>query len=436
MSHLIPFRGVLYNPDRVDDISRVVAPPYDMISPGEQQALHDGDPFNLVRLTLGFRFPEDTREDNRYTRAARTMESWLGEGVLVRDNEPSIYVYDQEYSLGEGQNYLRRGFIALAHLEEFGGGRIFPHERTFSGPKEDRLKLTAACRANFSQIFSFYGDPEERVDGIIRENLPGEPRFDLTDGRGVRHILYSITDPSVIAAITGGMKDQTLFIADGHHRYETSLRFRQMMKEDSPAEYSGDYDYVMMYFANTYSPGLNILPFHRLIKLPEFIESSKVVKRLKYVGDLTRVPISDDRPAALARLIGEMSRAREGDHLFGVYAPPDLYLLRYRRGALPSTAAGGGMDDLDVNILHRTIMEEVLEGAVSQVEIAYTGRQEEILEKMDRKEYHLAFLLNPTRVEQVREIASAGQRMPPKSTNFHPKLISGLVLNVMGRETH
>ena len=126
MSHLIPFRGVLYNPDRVDDISRVVAPPYDMISPGEQRALHDGDPFNLVRLTLGYGFPEETEEDNRYTRAAKTMESWLGKRVLVRDDEPSIYVYDQEYSLGEGQNYLRRGFIALAHLEDFGGGRIFP----------------------------------------------------------------------------------------------------------------------------------------------------------------------------------------------------------------------------------------------------------------------------------------------------------------------
>jgi uncharacterized protein (DUF1015 family) len=431
MSGIIPFRGVVYNPEGIRDISRVAAPPYDMISPREQKALYQRDPHNVVRLILGFQKPEDNEEDNRYTRAAGTLEEWLRQRVLIRDDEPSFYVYDQEYSLERGGRYQRRGFISLVRLEEFGVGGIYPHESTMSGPKEDRLKLMMATRSNFSQIFSFYSDRESRVEAVLQENLPARPRFRFTDDKNVSHTLFSITDPSVISEITGLMKERSVFIADGHHRYETALNFRRMMKEQLGDRYSVSYDYIMMYLANTCSPGLNILPFHRLIRLPDSIGTSMVVERLRHVGELTELASGPDRAALLGDMQEKMSRAAEDEHLFGLYAPPRIFLLRHRSGTAPPRDAKGILDALDVKILHRIILEKALGGELSRAEIAYVRQESDILEKMDADDYHLAFFLNPTRVDQVREIAYAGLRMPPKSTNFHPKLVSGLVMNVM-----
>ncbi len=431
MTEISPFRGVLYHPEHPGDIARLVAPPYDMISPEEQQALCDRDDHNIVRLILGCQFPEDTPARNRYTRAAEALKAWLGKGILRRDEAPALYVYDQEYSLPRKPRLSRHGFIALARLEELGKGSIHPHEKTMSGPKEDRLNLMLACRANFSQVFSFYDDPAGEVERVIAGAMPERPLFDFTDRSGVRHALTPLTDKEALARVRTIMADRALFIADGHHRYETALNFRRIMRERLGEAFPASYDHVMMYFANMSSPGLTILPFHRLVSLPEGVETAAVITRLADLGNLAPLPASAERYATINFLLEQMSQAGEDEHRFGVWAPPAFYLLSVPRGAGRVEAPASRVDDLDVSVLHRIVLEEALGAALPQAEVSYLTREEDILARMDARDRQVVFFLNPTRVDQVRDIAATGLRMPPKSTNFHPKLISGLVLNLL-----
>ncbi len=430
MARIEPFKGVLYNPGGIKEISRVVAPPYDMISPLEQKELYEKDPHNIVRLILGYQYPRDSENENRYTRAAAALEEWLGQSVLRRDGAPSIYIYDQEYGLSRGPRLKRRGFIALAALEELGQGSIYPHERTLSGPKEDRLKLMLACRANFSQIFSFYNDPAGAIDGVMTE-ATGETRFDFSDAAGVRHALHALTEPAAVDRIRGLMADKSLFIADGHHRYETALNFRRLMRQEMGDGYPAAYDYVMMYFVNMSSPGITILPFHRVVALPPDLSAQAVVDRIKPLGELIPVGRGKDRMADLQELLETMSLTVEGEHRFGIFAPPSFHLLIYRHGWKEGSEREQLVDGLDVSILHKVLLEEGLMGFENQAEIAYHTREKDILALIDKGSHQMVFFLNPTKIGQVSRIAGAGLRMPPKSTNFHPKLISGLVFNLL-----
>lgn len=430
MSFIEPFKGVLYNPAAGLAIDKVVAPPYDMISSEGQKALYERDEHNIIRLILGYRKPDDSEADNRYTRASAVLKKWMADNVLIRDAEPAIYVYDQEYSISRGQRLTRRGFISLALLEELGGGSIYPHERTLSSPKEDRLKLMLACGANFSQIFSFYDDPAGEIDQAIADARPPHPRFDFTDDAGVSHTLYALTDTQAIGRVKNGMENKTLFIADGHHRYETALNYRNIMRKRTGRSGPSPYDYVMMYFANMSDSGLTILPFHRLISLPADMKTVEVISRLRTVGRLEKVAGGPGGEIELAGLLEKIGGSKQRQHRFGIYAPPDSYIFTYEISVPPKEDAAGLVESLDVSVLHRVILENVLQGSLDQTEIAYLTDEREITEKMADGSYDMAFLLNPTGVGQVRDIASSGLRMPPKSTNFHPKLISGLVINV------
>lgn len=238
MAKLVPFRGLRYNLSRIDDPASVMAPPYDVISPALQDELYRRSPYNVVRLILGKTAGGDSEADNRYTRAAADFQRWQQEGLLVRDPEPSIYLYDQEYSLEEGGSVVRRGFIALSRLEEFTSGVVKPHEKTLSGPKTDRFNLIKACSANFSPIFSLYADPCCVLESLTRKERERQPEIEVVDDDRVRHRLWRVTDSLIISKAHDLLDSKPLFIADGHHRYEAAINFRNYLREKHP-EFTG-----------------------------------------------------------------------------------------------------------------------------------------------------------------------------------------------------
>lgn len=432
MADISPFNGICYDRERIRGIDAVTAPPYDMISPALQQELYERDPYNVVRLILGTTSEADTDADNRYTRAAATLTDWLASGILQRDAAPAIYRYEQEYTHPRGHRLVRTGFIARLRLEELGQGTIHPHEHTLSGPKEDRLRLMLACHANFSQIFTIYDDPAKVADTALAAAVEGaRPRWEFVDQAGVRHTLHAVGDPAVHARVAAAMADKVLFIADGHHRYETALTYRKRRRQELGAACPESVDHVMMFFANMATPGLTILPFHRIVTLPDGVDPRKVAGVLGELGSVSRVEPAATPEETIARLQDEMEKAAPGEHRFGVWLQPDFHLVSIRRdGAVGGASAG--VDVLDVSILHKVIMEKVIGRTIDPHDITYATWREDVVRKMTLSERSIAFILNPTRMDQVRDLAASGVRMPPKSTNFHPKLVSGLVFNLLG----
>ena len=276
MANILPFQGTLYSREVVGDIGNVVAPPYDVITADDQQALHARHQNNVIRLELGLDQPDDGPSRNRYTRAASLLRDWLVRGALRRDPQPAIYPYRIEYRVPSGEpgadHRVLKGFLSLVELEEFGTGRIFPHENTRSAAKTDRLNLLETCRANFSPIFSLFSDSEGTVNQLIEKSVNVDrPRIDVRDDSGFRHQLWAITQRDVLRELTDAMKPKPLFIADGHHRYETALTYRRLRRQQ-PGHQTCDglqpYDGVLMLFSSLQDPGLTILPTHRVLKTP------------------------------------------------------------------------------------------------------------------------------------------------------------------------
>ncbi|MBI3755694.1 MAG: DUF1015 domain-containing protein, partial [Deltaproteobacteria bacterium] len=277
MAKIAPFRGILYNSEKVGDFNKVMAPPYDVISPAYQDELYKRHPHNIIRLILGKTSSGDAAGNDRYSHAAADFKKWQEQGILARDEKPAIYYYVQVYKLKDGQRKTRKGFIALAKLEEFGKGGIHPHEKTLAGPKADRLKLMQACHANFSCIFSLYSEPQKTTNKLLEDCcLTGSPIIDVADDDGVESKVWRVSDQNIIKKVVEMMSDKPLFIADGHHRYETALNYRNMMKERTTPPFSkggerGGYtgkeafNYVMMYFSNMDDEGMTIMPTHRVI---------------------------------------------------------------------------------------------------------------------------------------------------------------------------
>jgi uncharacterized protein (DUF1015 family) len=431
MPRVFPFQGVRYDAARVPDLTRVTAPPYDMISPAEQEELYRRDPHNVVRLILG-REREEGRAVDRYANAAASYARWRAEGVLARDAAPSFYLYREDYAWG-GREYRRLGLIARVGLDEFGGG-AFAHESTMSGPKADRLRLLSACRVNFSQIFSLYSDPDGSVEAPLVAATAGEPVAALDDGRGVVHRLWRVDDPGLVRRVQEGLLGKPFIIADGHHRYETALEFRRLMRQD-PAAHRDSFDSVMMCLVRMESPGLTILPFHRLLPAPG---PERLLERLGAAFDLEERALPEDRsayPAAVAEALGAPGSGRA---TFGLHRGGSrLTLLRLKEGYDPSRHLRPGTSplvaDLDVTILHQVIFQGLLgleeQRLVQEGGIRFFSKPEDAVGEVEAGRGGAAFFLRPTRIDQVWQIATAGQRMPQKSTNFYPKLISGLVFN-------
>ena len=428
MPRVLPFQGVRYNPARVPDITRVTAPPYDMIPPAEQDELYRRDPHNVVRLILG-REQEDGRPVDRYANAAGCYRRWRSEGILTQDEVPSIYLYREDFAWA-GRAYQRLGLIARIGIDEFGGG-AFAHESTMSGPKADRLRLLQACEANFSQIFALYSDPDGSVEAPLVAATSGTPLVSFDDGKGVVHNLWRVEDPAFIARAREGFAGKPFIIADGHHRYETALEYRRLMRQE-PARFRESMDSVMMCLVRMESPGLTILPFHRMLVAPG---PERIVERIGATFDLEERLLPADRSTwtgATQELLGG------GDTVFGLsFGGPALTLVRPKAGIDLARHLRPGTSklvaDLDVTVLHQVIFAGLLgldeQRLVQEGGIRFFTKTEDATAEVEAGRGAAAFLLRPSRIDQVWRIATAGQRMPQKSTNFYPKLISGLVFN-------
>lgn len=439
MAKIVPFRALRFNLEKVGDPASVMAPPYDVISPTLQEDLYGRSPFNVVRLILGKTGPDDQSADNRYTRAAADFFRWQSEEVLVREGEPCLYFYDQEYRLENGDSVVRKGFMALARLEDFSSGVVKPHEKTLAGPKTDRLNLTKACSANFSPIFSLYADSCCAIEALTRDLRQTSPAIDVRDDDGVRHRLWPVSDAGIIGKAQSLLDSKPLFIADGHHRYETALNYRDFMRGQHPG-FSGKelFNYVLMYFANMEDQGMQIFPTHRLIfNLQDFHLHSF----LEALGEYFRVEPVEFDPTDAASRRGIRDRLREmgeSGHVLGLYAGGDTcYLLTLQNEEAMDRffdpKVPRALKMLDVSILHRLILEGLLgitaEAQEQQLNLKYIKNFDEPFELVECGEFPLAFLMNPTRMNEVRDVANAGEKMPQKSTYFYPKLLSGLVIN-------
>lgn len=429
MANLIPFRGVLYNPAKVPDLSRVVAPPYDVIDPTFQRVLHDRHPHNVIRLELGLDEPGDGPSRNRYTRAASRLGDWLASGVLLRDREPAIYPYRIEYRspldpAGAPPKTLT-GFFATVELEEFGTGTIYPHENTRAAAKTDRLNLLEACRANFSAIFSLFSDPRGAVVQLLDKSVNADrPRIAFTDDEGFRQRLWAITDRAVLNEIIAFMKTAPLFIADGHHRYETALAYRRSRRERAGASQGlQPYDAVLMLFASLEDPGLTVLPTHRVLTTP--VPPLPALARL--LGEAC-----DIEEIAPAQFLPTLRSRGQAAPVFGMAlrGAPRPLLLTVKPGYRPGPAASA-RDKLDVSLLQTLVMNLLCPTESEQHAVIYTKDDQEALDLVAQGRATAALLLNPTKVSEVRAVAAAGQRMPHKSTYFFPKPLTGLVMNVM-----
>jgi uncharacterized protein (DUF1015 family) len=416
MVDILPFHGIRYNPKRVD-ISRVVAPPYDVISDEERDELYGQDKRNVIRLILGKDYSTDDDTDNKYIRAKRTFGEWLEDGTLKKDPEPSLYVYEEEYTV-KGERKKMRGFIGLVRLVEFEKGEILPHEETLSGPKADRIKLRRTTGANFSQIFTFYSDPEGVIEGLL--NPTSDPEVEVKDGDGVIHRLWRIKDQEVIGKVVELMKGKKLFIADGHHRYETALALREELKDPG-------YDYVMMYFTNMDSGGLSILPAHRIVTNIDYDKTSffQGLKRFFRVEEVER-----DGDGGLQRMFEGMAGA-DSKHVFGLFLEGKYYTLALKDPAVMDERIrerSRAWRHLDVTILHTLVLGDVLGIEEDERHIRYEIDPYKAVKMAWRMGVQMVFFLNPTKVSQVRDVALAGERMPGKATYFYPKLLSGLVM--------
>ncbi len=439
MAKIVPFRALRYNLTRISNPARVMAPPYDVISPSLQDDLYHRDPFNIVRLILGKTTDEDSEANNRYTRAAADFRLWEQEGVLKRDAAPSIYLYDQLYRTEDGRTMVRKGFIALTRLEDFSSGVVKPHEKTLSGPKTDRLKLTQACRANFSPIFSLYSDPCCVLESLTKREKEHPSVLEVSDDEGVVHRLWQVTDESIIEKAQGLLDSKPLFIADGHHRYETALSFRNQMREKHP-DFTGKelYNYVLMYFANMEDQGMNIFPTHRLVHGLEDFDFDRFIKRLREHFEVEEVSVDPADAEARRSLREALAKKGETKRVLGLFAGGrTFYFLTLRNESLMDryfdAKAPKALRTLDVSVLHRAVLEDILkitpEAQEAQTNLKYVKNFDEPFEQVEAGKAQLAFVMNPTRMSEVRDVANAGEKMPQKSTYFYPKLLSGLVIS-------
>ncbi|HLF13557.1 MAG TPA: DUF1015 domain-containing protein [Bacteroidota bacterium] len=412
-----PFAALRYDPAKVDP-GRVMAPPYDVIDDRLREALYGRDPRNIVRLILG-------KGDDPYADAARDLADWTREGTLVRDPAPSVYLLEQEWVLPDGQTRRRTGFIAACRLEDR-GGPILPHEKTHAGPKEDRLRLMKSTGMMFSQIFSLYADPGGILGPALAAARSGRPAMDLLH-EGIVSRLWVCTDDLVALAVTEFLRGKTVLIADGHHRYETALAFRDAMRLNNPSHHGHEpYNFVPMFFSNLSDPGLMLLPTHRLLRgLPGF-KAEVFLSGLREFFSMTPYATAE---ALLARL--ESGPERELG--LGFPGRGGFHLLR------PKPAAARLLDHLptvvsrmDVTLLHTVVFGRILglsqESQEKKINLDYERDVPEILRMLGRAEtYQAAFFMKAPPVEQVKTAAEAGHTLPQKTTYFYPKLLSGLV---------
>jgi uncharacterized protein (DUF1015 family) len=444
MAEIQPFRAFRYDTNRVQ-LSDVLTQPYDKISPAMQEGYYAKSPDNLIAIEKGRVLPSDSPQDNVYTRAGKKVEEWIREKVLLQDSAPNIYVYSQEYLVpGTHTKKTRIGFIALGRVEDYDAHVVFRHERTLSAPKADRIDLLRATHVQTGQLFMLYNDAPRSIDNLLEEvSRKSEPQ-QMEDEYGVTHRLWPVSDQATVRRIQSAMAEKKLIIADGHHRYETALNFRNegRAKSQQPDPYAA-HEFAMMTFINTHSKGLTILATHRLIKNVEGFDFEKFRKNVGQYFDWYSYPFlnAEERVTAYADFLKDFQGVNHGRRGLGIYPGANasgggaFYLFLLRRDAdletiLPDISEA--QRGLDVVLLHRLIIEKGLgisqEDVASEKNVSYKREMEGAIAAVDKGDAQMACLLNPARVQQVADIALGGDVLPQKSTDFYPKLLSGIAI--------
>ncbi len=425
MAEIKSFKGLRYT-DKAGEISQLCCPPYDIVSPQQRQQLLEKNPYNLIRLELPV--VNGSEDINLYRDAASTLRSWIKEEILKRDEKDSIYIYEMEFS-HMGKNYKVKGYVSLVKLEPFSKGIILPHEETLSKAKVDRLNLMKTTGCNFSQIYSLYIDEDNSVFGLIDKYSQAEPDISFTDSDSVTHRMWAVSDNEFITALQEKMADKKLYIADGHHRYETALNYQSYVQGN--LDEVGSSDYVTMMLVNMENEGLVVFPTHRIVRdLPEF-DYNAVCEKCKEYFEVTPYLNREKGEIGLAKAYEEGKKAFvlfTGDNNYTLLTLKDISVMD---SMIPTGCKA--LRQLDVSVLHSLVLERIFgidkENMAKQINLTYTRSADEAISAVDGKRANCCFLLNPTRVSEIRDVAAAGDKMPQKSTYFYPKLTTGLVMN-------
>lgn len=444
MANIQALRGIRYDLSQIDSLSNVVAPPYDVINSQLQDDLYKKHPANVIRLILNREEPGD-EVDAKYGRAAKFLRAWKNQGILFQEHTAAIYVYHQEFEFAR-KSYTRRGFMARCRLEKFGEGKIYPHEETHSAAKVDRLKLTRACKTNLSQIFGIYPDERNEAQEILEAAVAGTAPIEVRDHLGVIHRMWVVTDVSVISKVTTVLGPKPIFIADGHHRYETACNYREELRAAGPLSEDHPANFVLMMFISMSDPGMIVLPTHRLFRGIDPISSTELIQKL---GNCFACDIVGKGAEQAGPLWDEIEIENE-QGTFGFYCRKDDTWVRARvtddglsKMASLATDHSADWQSLGVALLHRLVMENLL-GHAKLATPKYVHSVEEVVEGLlhgdtagrdatgqsgSDKPFELAAMVMPATVTHVQEISLHQERMPAKSTYFYPKLLSGMVFN-------
>ncbi|MCL4201082.1 MAG: DUF1015 family protein [Pirellulaceae bacterium] len=435
MPDIQAFRALRYDLGHVGALSDVVAPPYDVISPELQKELYERHPANVIRLILNREEPGDDETHHRYQRAANFWKTWRSEGVLQADPDPALYVYHQSFHHA-GRDFLRRGFMTRVRLERFGEGDIYPHEETHSAAKADRLRLTMACRANLSQVFGLYPDPQNEAQELLEQTVIGQTPLEATDHLGVVHRMWPVTDVKVISEVVAIMGPRPMYIADGHHRYETACNYRDQLAAAGTLSPDHPANFVLTMCVSMNDPGMVVLPTHRLFRGLPPVSSQALIEKLE---PMFQTLVAAEEPAAATEVWDAIEDGGEQGSI-GFYTPADgRWVLASitpegrKRMAELAPEHSPQWQGLGVSILHRLVIENLLE-ARDLPKCEYVHLVDEVLDLIQNGDpqgghFGLAALVMPATLEHIRTISEHGERMPAKSTYFYPKLLSGLVFN-------
>lgn len=435
MAKVVPFKGFRYNTEKFSNLDSVTAPPYDIVSADGVQELYNKDEYNIERIDNGMDFDSDTDDNNRYTRSGDYLSKWINEQALIRESDDAFYIYEQIFSLNDGKPaHSLKGIISLVQLAEFSENIILPHEETISKAKDDRLKLMRETAANTSPIYSLYLDEEETIARLIEANSEGEPDISFM-AADVKQNLWIVKDKEVLNRIIKLFANKKLYIADGHHRYETALNYRRERHEaDGSGIGTKDYDYIMMMLVSASNSGLFVFPTHRLVKNIDRFDETMLVGFLTEDFSAAKIYFTEGDYASI--ITDKLAKALD-DKLFALYTGGNYYYLLKLKNLAAADAAEPNKSEayrhLDVTVLHKLILEKYLgideDNMKNQTNLVYMREAADAVAAVQSGEYQCAFLINPTKISEIRAVASAGEKMPQKSTYFWPKLITGLVLN-------
>lgn len=418
MTEIRAFQAVHYNKAKIGDFNKVVCPPYDVISEKQQKEYYNLSAENFIRILLAKKKSSDNKDDNCYTRSQKTFQQWMKDGVLIRDEKPCIYYYRQEYKV-LGSRHIRLGFISLMKIQDDENSHVYPHEKTHAAAKEDRFKLWKTLDASLSPIFVCFSDKDRKVEKIFMSDVVNsDPFMEVVDGDEVRHIVWRLDDEALVQQIVNTMDNQPVFIADGHHRFEVSRQLKQWKTTHNPKHTGHEpYNYVMTYFTNMDSKDLQIFPMHRIIK--------KFPKDISFLEKHFRI----DRIKTKEELLVFLAKAGLNEHAFGLYTSDGMWLLRLKTKMLIDkivTEGSSAYKRLDATILKYFVFDEI---DVSSEDIIYTKDMNDIITMVDEGKAKAGFLMNAVKIKQLKEIALNGEKMPPKTTYFYPKLLSGLTVS-------